>query len=105
MYGCTETSGQVFRKIFCWGLLDGVTLKGGRIPVHVFNYLNKPLKIYRCSIGDRYSLAGKEESQKETNVGVGYKVVPSAASKEEVEFRLEAKQCSVVFVRDADLHG
>ena len=23
MYGCTGTSGQVFRKIFCWGLLDG----------------------------------------------------------------------------------
>ena len=83
-----------------------MTLKGGRIPVHVFSYLNKPLKIYRCSIiGDRYPLAGKEESQKETNVGVGYKVVPSAASKEEFEFRLEAKQCSVVFVRDADLHG
>ena len=83
-----------------------MTLKGGRIPVCVFNYLNKPLKIYRCSIiGDLYPLAGEEESQEETNVGVGYKVVPSAASKEEVEFGLEAKQCGVVFVRDANVHS
>ena len=38
-------------------------------------------------------------------MGVGYKVVPSAASKEQVEFGLEAKQCGVVFVRDANVHS
>ena len=83
-----------------------VTVKGGRIPVRVFNYLNTPLKIYRCSsIGDLYPLAGEGESQQETNGGVGYKVVPPGAPKEDVEIRLEAKQCSAVFVKDTDVHS
>ena len=52
----------------------------------MFNYLNKPLKIYRCSsIGDFYPLAGEGESQEETNGGVGYKVVAPGATKEDVE--------------------
>ena len=38
-------------------------------------------------------------------MGVGYKVVPPAASKEDVEVGLEAKQCGAVFVRDADVHN
>ena len=38
-------------------------------------------------------------------MGVGYKVVPPAASKEDVEVGLEAKQCGAVFVRDADVHS
>ena len=72
----------------------------------MFNYLNKPLKIYRCSsIGDLYPLAGEEGSQEETNMGVGYKVVPPTASKGDVEVGLEAKQCSAVLVRDADVHS
>ena len=98
--GCTGTSEQVFRKVFCSGLRKAVTVKEGRIPVRVFSYLNKPLTIYRCSsIGDLYPLAGEEESQEETNVGVSYKVVPPAASKEDAEGGLEAKQFSAVFVR------
>ena len=72
----------------------------------MFNYLNKPLKIYRCSsIGDLYPLAGEEGSQEETNMGVGYKVVPPTASKGDVEVGLEAKRCSAVLVRDADVHS
>ena len=83
-----------------------MTVKGGRIPVRVFNYLNKPLKIYRCSsIGDLYPLDGEGESQQETNGGVGYKVVPPGAPNEDVEIGLEAKQCSAVFVKDADVHN
>ena len=72
----------------------------------MLNCLNKPLKLYRCSsIGDLYPLAGKGESQEEINRGVGYKVVPPGAPKEDVEVGLEAKQCSAVFVKDADVHS
>ena len=38
-------------------------------------------------------------------MGVGYKVVPPTASKGDVEVGLEAKQCSAVLVRDADVHS
>ena len=38
-------------------------------------------------------------------MGVGYKVVPPAASKEDVVVGLKAKQCSAVFVRDTDVHS
>ena len=38
-------------------------------------------------------------------MGVGYKVVPPAAAKEDVEVGLEAKQCSAVFVRATDVHS
>ena len=83
-----------------------VTVKGGRIRVRVFNYLNKPFKLYRCStIVDLYSLAGEGESQEEINRGVGYKVVPPGAPKKDVEVGLEAKQCSAVFVKNADVHS
>ena len=38
-------------------------------------------------------------------MGVGYKVVPPAASKEDVEVGFVAKQCSAVFVRATDVHS
>ena len=38
-------------------------------------------------------------------MGVGHKVVPPVASKEDAEVGLEAKQCSTVFVRDTDVHS
>ena len=57
----------------------------------MFNYLNKSLKLYRCSsIGDVYPLASEEESQEETIGGVCYKVVPRVAPKEDDEVGLEA---------------
>ena len=83
-----------------------MTVKGVQIPVRVFNCLNKPLKIYRCSsIGDLYPLPGEEESQQDSNGGVGYKVVLPGTLKEDVEIGLEAKQCNAVFVKDADVHS
>ena len=104
--GVLELSDKFSERYSAGAFRTAVIVKGGRIPVRVLNYLNKPLKIYRCSsIGDLYPLAGEEESQEETNVRVGYKVVPSAASKEDVEVGLEAKQCSAVFVRDTDIHS
>ena len=98
---------DTFSEKYCAGVFRmAVTVKGGRIPVRVFNCFNKPLKLYRCSsIGDLYPLAGKGESQQEINRGVGYKVVPPGVPKEDVEVRLEAKQCSAVFVKDADVHS
>ena len=56
-------------------------------------------------VEDLYPLAGEGESQEETNVGVGYKVVPPATSEEDVVVGLEAKQCSAVFVRDTDVYS
>ena len=98
---------DTFSEKYCAGVFGmAVTVKGGRIPVRVFNCFNKPLKLYRCSsIGDLYPLAGKGESQEEINRGVGYKVVPPGVPKEDVEVGLEAKQCSAVFVKDADVHS
>ena len=104
--GVLEPADTFSEKYSAGAFRMAVTVKGGRIPVCVFNYLNKPLKIYRCSsIGDLYPLAGEGESQQETNGGVGYKVVPPGAPKEDVEIGLEAKQCSAVFVKDADVHS
>ena len=57
--GVVEPRSKFSRKVFRWGLADcsNVTVKDGRIPVRVFNSLNKPLKIYRCSsIGDLHPL-------------------------------------------------
>lgn len=107
MYGCVGASGHVFRKIFCWGLQEGSDSKTrGRIPVHVFNCLGKPLNLHRCSsIGDLYPLAGDGESYEVINRGVGYEVVPPGAPKKDVEVGLEAKQCSAVFVKDVDVHS
>ena len=98
---------DTFSEKYCAGVFRmAVTVKGGRIPVRVFNIFNKPLKLYRCSsIGDLYPLAGKGESQEEINRGVGYKVVPPGVPKEDVEVGLEVKQCSAVFVKDADVHS
>ena len=104
--GLLEPADKFSERYSAGAFRTAVTVKGGRIPVCVFNYLNKPLKIYRCSsIGDLYPLAGEEGSQEETNVGVGYKVVPPAASKEDVEVGLKARQCSAGSVRDTDVHS
>ena len=98
--GVLEPANKFSERYSARAFWKAVTVKEGRIPVRVFSYLNKPLTIYRCSsIGDLYPLAGEEESQEETNVGVSYKVVPPAASKEDAEGGLEAKQFSAVFVR------
>ena len=76
-----------------------MSVKEGRIPDRVFNCLNKPRKIYRCSsIEDLYPEVGEEESFKESSVAVGYKVVPSGDPKEDGEVRLKAKHCGTVFV-------
>ena len=98
--GVLEPADTFSEKYSAGAFRMAVTVKGGRIPV------NKPLKIYRCSsIGDLYPLAGEGESRQETNGGVGYKVVPPGAPKEDVEIGLEAKQCSAVFVKDDDVHS
>ena len=104
--GVLEATDTFSEKYSAGAFRMAVTVEGGRIPVRVFNYLNKPLKMYRCSsIGDLYPLAGEGDSQQETNGGVDYKVVPPGAPKEDVEIGLEAKQCSAVFVKDADVHS
>ncbi|XP_068697781.1 uncharacterized protein [Montipora foliosa] len=100
--GVLEPTDTFSEKYSAGAFRMAVTVEGGRIPVRVFNYLNKPLKMYRCSsIGDLYPLAGERDSQQETNGGVDYKGAP----KEDVEIGLEAKQCSAVFVKDADVHS
>ena len=76
-----------------------MSVKESRIPDRVFNCLNKPRKIYKCSsIGDLYPYVGEEESFKETSVTVGYKVVPSRNPREDGEVTLKAKHCRTVFV-------
>ena len=45
--GVREPADTILEKYSAGALQMAVTVKGGRIPVRVFNYLNKPLKIYR----------------------------------------------------------
>ena len=47
--GVLEPSDKFSERYSAGAFRTAVTVKGGRIPVRVFNYLNKPLKIYRCS--------------------------------------------------------
>ena len=74
-----------------------VTIKSGQVPVQVFNPLNKPLKISRCSsIGELYPLLGGEELSEEDKVGMNYKTVSPGVSESDVGVLPEAKQCGAV---------
>ena len=78
-----------------------VTIKDGRVPVRVFNPLNKPLKIYRCSsIRELYPLHGGEELSEEDNVGMNYKIVSPGVSDSDVGVLPEVKQCGAVELED-----
>ena len=60
--GVLEPADTFSEKYSAGAFRMAVTVKGSRIPVRVFNYLNKPLKIYGCSsTGDLYPLAGEGE--------------------------------------------
>ena len=68
--------------------------------VCVFNCLNRPLKIYRCSsVGDLHPLLDGDELPGK-GVTEGYKVVKSA--KEHVKVELGARQCSATFVENSE---
>ena len=57
--GVLEPADKFSERYSARAFRTAVTVKGGRIPVRVFNYLNKPLKIYRCSsMGDLYWRGG-----------------------------------------------
>ena len=93
--GVVEPRNKFSERYSAGAFRTAVTVKEGRIPVHVFNCLNKPLKIYRCSgIGDLHPLASMKELPEESGVGEGYKVIPPRAPKENGEVELEARQCS-----------
>ena len=100
--GVVEPSNMFSERYSAGALRTAVTVKEGRIPVRVFNCLNKPIKIYRCSsIGDLHPLAGMEELPDGSATGKGYKIVPPSVPKENVEVDLGARQCSAVFVGDS----
>ena len=99
--GVVEPRSKFSERYSAGALRTAVTVKDGRIPVRVFNSLNKPLKIYRCSsIGDLHPLVGVDELPDKGGLSEGYKVV--GAAKENVEVELGTRQCSAVFVKNSD---
>ena len=99
--GVVEPRSKFSERYSAGALRTAVTVKDGRIPVRVFNSLNKPLKIYRCSsIGDLHPLVGVDELPDKGGLSEGYKVV--GAAKENVEVELGTRQCSAIFVKNSD---
>ena len=93
--------GSKFSERYSFGVLrTAVTVKDGRIPVRVFNCLNKPLKNYRCSsVGDLHPLVDGFDLP-DKGASEGYKVVKGA--KEHVKVELGARQCSAGFVENSE---
>ena len=102
--GVLEPADKFSERYSAGASRTAVTVKGGRIPVRVFSYFNKPLKIYRCSRPPPISWRGEITGGNQCGFGL-QGMVPPAASKEDVVVGLEAKQCSAVFVRDTDVHS
>ena len=97
--GVVEPRSKFSERCSAGALGTALNAKDGRIPVRVFNCLNKPLKIYRCSsIGYLHRPVDVDEVPNEGGVSDGYKVV--RAAKENVDVELGARQCSAVFVKN-----
>ena len=101
--GVVEPRSKFSERYSAGALRTAVTVKDGRIPVRVFNSLDKPLKVYRCSsIGDLHPLVDEVDGlSDEGGMSEIYKVV--RAAKENAEMELGARQCSVVFVKNSDV--
>ena len=98
--GVVEPGSKFSERYSVGALRTAVTVKDGQIPVCVFNCLNKPLKIYRCSsVGDLHPLVDGDNLP-DKDVSEGYKVVRGA--KEHVKVELGARQCSAVFVENSE---
>ena len=101
--GVVEPRSKFSERYSAGALRTAVTVKDGRIPVRVFNSLDKPLKVYRCSsIGDLHPLVDEVDGlSDEGGMSEIYKVV--RAAKENAEMELGARQCSAVFVKNSDV--
>ena len=98
--GVVEPGSKFSERYSVRALRTAVTVKDGQIPARVFNCLNKPLKIYRCSsVGDLQLLVEVDELP-DKGVSEGYKVVRGA--KENVKGESGARQCSAVFVENSE---
>ena len=86
---------MVTRNVWVWLNQEVSSQKG-----ILFNCLNKPLKIYRCSsVGDLHPLVDGGDLP-DKGASEGYKVVKGA--KEHVKVELGARQCSAVFVENSE---
>lgn len=101
--GVVEPGSKFSERYSVGALRTAVTVKDGRIPVRVFNCLNKqgkPMKIYRCSsVGDLHPLVDGGDLP-DKGASEGYKVIKGA--KEHVKVGLGARQCSAVFVENSE---
>ena len=99
--GVLEPSEKFTERYAAGAFRTAVTIKDGRVPVRVFNPLNKPLKIYRSSsIGELYPLHGGEELSEEDNEGINYKIVSPGVPESDVGVLREVKQCGAVQLED-----
>jgi len=98
--GVVEPGGTFSERYSVGALRIAAAVKDGRIPIRVFNCLNKPLTIYRCSsVGDVHPLVDGDDLP-DRSVSEGCKVVKGA--KEHVKVELGARQCSAVFVENSE---
>lgn len=103
--GVLEPADTFSEKYSAGAFRKAVTLKKGSNPSSCVHLPWQAPESWCSSIGDLYPLAGEGESYEVINRGVGYEVVTPGAPKKDVEVGLEAKQCSVVFVKDVDVHS
>ena len=88
---CQVHEAEKFTERYAAGAFrTAVTIKDGRVPVRVFNPLNKPLEIYRRG----------EELSEEDNVGINCKIVSPGVSESGVGVLPEVKQCGAVQLED-----
>jgi len=85
LVGMLEPSDKFTERYAAGAFRTAVTIKGGRVPVQVFNPSNQPIRVYRCSnIGGLDPLESKWESSKEGHTSMGYKIVSSVSSEKDV---------------------
>ena len=95
--GVLQPSEKFTERYAAGAFRTAVTIKERRVPVRVFNPLNKPLKIYKSSsIGELYPLHGGEELSEEDNVGINYKIVSPGVPESDVGVLQYLKLNSVV---------
>jgi len=84
LVGVLEPSNKFTERYAAGAFRTAVTIKGGRVPVRVFNPSNQPIRVYRCSnIGSLHPLESEWESSKEGRTSTGYKSVSSVSSEKD----------------------
>ncbi|KAJ7330691.1 hypothetical protein OS493_021618 [Desmophyllum pertusum] len=101
LVGVLEPSDKFTERYAVGAFRTAVTIKGGRVPVGVFNPSNQPIRIYRCSnIGNLHPLESEQELSQEGHTAVSYRIVSSGSSERDASVLPGVKWCSAVYMED-----